>query len=129
MTENEQVLETFIKQQQEMVNSLSQQNIMLNTKINFLEEKLKEFDKYDKIIKDLKRNNAQLERKVESLTNNNKALGDRIRNGKDELASSKDELASSKNELDNLQKDFKQRILINKTSISGFSHTGKIQRK
>lgn len=115
MNDNEQVLETFIKQQQEMINSLSQQNIMLSTKINFLEEKLKDFDKYDKIIKDLKRDNAQLERKVESLTNNNKALGDRIRNGKDEL--------------DELQKVFKQRKLINKTSISGFSHTGKIQRK
>lgn len=85
MNENEQVLETFIKQQQEMINSLSQQNIMLNTKINYLEEKLKDFDKYDTIIKDLRRDKIRLERKVESLTNNNKALGDRIRNGNDEL--------------------------------------------
>jgi predicted RNase H-like nuclease (RuvC/YqgF family) len=115
MNENEQVLETFIKQQQDMINNLSQQNIMLNTKINYLEEKLKDFDKYDKIIKDLRRDKIRLERKVESLTNNNKALGDRIRNGKDEL--------------NELQKVLEQKKLINKTSISGFSHTGKIQRK
>lgn len=115
MNENEQVLETFIKQQQDMINNLSQQNIMLNTKINYLEEKLKDFDKYDKIIKDLRRDKNRLERKVESLTNNNKALGDRIRNGKDELKE--------------LQKVLEQKKLINKTSISGFSHTGKIQRK
>lgn len=115
MNENEQVLETFIKQQQDMINNLSQQNIMLNTKINYLEEKLKDFDKYDKIIKDLRRDKIRLERKVESLTNNNKALGDRIRNGKDELRE--------------LQKVLEQKKLINKTSISGFSHTGKIQRK
>jgi len=115
MNENEQVLETFIKQQQEMINNMSQQNIMLNTKINYLEEKLKDFDKYDAIIKDLKRDKVRLERKVESLTNNNKALGDRIRNGKDELKE--------------FQKVLEQKKLINKTSISGFSHTGKIQRK
>lgn len=115
MNENEQVLETFIKQQQDMINSLSQQNIMLNTKINYLEEKLKDFDKYDKIIKDLRRDKIRLERKVESLTNNNKTLGDRIRNGQQELKE--------------LQKVLEQKKLINKTSISGFSHAGKIQRK
>jgi len=52
---------------------------------------------------------------VESLTNNNKTLGDRIRNGNDELKE--------------LQKVLEQKKLINKTSISGFSHAGKIQRK
>ena len=115
MNENEQVLETFIKQQQEMINELSQTNIMLNTKIKYLEEKLKDFDKYDNIIKNLKRDKVRLERKVESLTNNNKVLGDRIRNGNDELKE--------------LKLSLEQKKLINKTSISGFSHTGKIQRK
>ena len=115
MNENEQVLETFIKQQQEMINDLSQTNIMLNTKVKYLEEKLKDFDKYDNIINDLKRDKIRLERKVESLTNNNKVLGDRIRNGREELKELKSAL--------------EQRKLINKTSLSGFSHSGKIQRK
>lgn len=114
MNENEQVLETFIKQQQEMINDLSQTNIMLNTKVKFLEEKLKDFDKYDAIINDLKREKIRLERKVESLTNNNKALGDRIRNGKEEIKE--------------LVKVLETKKLINKTSISGFSHSGKIKR-
>lgn len=114
MNENEQVLETFIKQQQEMINDLSQQNIMLNTKIKFLEEKLKDFDTYDEIIKDLKREKIRLERKVESLTNNNKVLGDRIRNGNDELKE--------------LKQVLEQKKLINKTSISGFSHSGITKR-
>jgi predicted RNase H-like nuclease (RuvC/YqgF family) len=126
MNENEQVLETFIKQQQGMINDLSQQNIMLNTKIKYLEEKLQDFDKYDAIIKDLKRDKVRLERKVESLTNNNKSLGDRIRNGKDELK--KLQKVLEQNELKKLQKVLEQKKLINKTSISGFSHTGKIQR-
>ena len=114
MNENEQVLETFIKQQQEMINDLSQTNIMLSTKVKYLEEKLKDFDKYDAIIKDLKREKIRLERKVESLTNNNKTLGDRIRNGNEEIKE--------------LVKVLERKKLINKTSISGFSHSGKINR-
>ena len=115
MNENEQVLETFIKQQQEMINELSQTNIMLNTKVKYLEEKLKDFDKYDAIIKDLKREKIRLERKVESLTNNNKVLGDRIRNGNEQLRE--------------LYQVLEHKKLINKTSISGFSHSGKTQHK
>lgn len=115
MNENEQVLETFVKQQQEMINDLTQQNIMLNTKVKYMEEKLKDFDKYDNVIKELKRDKIRLERKVESLTNNNKTLNDRIRNGR--------------NEMKELLEALEQKKLINKTSLSGFSHTGKIQRK
>lgn len=115
MNENEQVLETFVKQQQEMINDLTQQNIMLNTKVKYMEEKLKDFDKYDTIIKDLKRDKIRLERKIESLTNNNKILNDRIRNGRSEMKE--------------LLQAMEQKKLINKTSLSGFSHTGKIQRK
>lgn len=115
MNENEQVLETFVKQQQEMINDLTQQNIMLNTKVKYMEEKLKDFDKYDNVIKELKRDKIRLERKVESLTNNNKTLSDRIRNGR--------------NEMKELLEALEQKKLINKTSLSGFSHTGKIQRK
>lgn len=115
MNENEQVLETFVKQQQEMINDLTQQNIMLNTKVKYMEEKLKDFDKYDTIIKDLKRDKIRLERKIESLTNNNKILNDRIRNGRSEMKE--------------LLQALEQKKLINKTSLSGFSHTGKIQRK
>jgi len=115
MNENEQVLETFVKQQQEMINDLTQQNIMLNTKVKYMEEKLKDFDKYDTIIKDLKRDKIRLERKIESLTNNNKTLNDRIRNGRSEMKE--------------LLQAMEQKKLINKTSLSGFSHTGKIQRK
>ena len=115
MNENEQVLETFIKQQQEMINDFSQQNIMLNTKVKYLEEKLKDFDKYDNIIKDLTRDKVRLKRKIESLTNNNKVLSDRIRNGNTELKE--------------LQHVLEQKKLINKTSITGFSHSGKIKRK
>ena len=115
MNENEQVLETFVKQQQEMINDLTQQNIMLNTKVKYMEEKLKYFDKYDNVIKELKRDKIRLERKVESLTNNNKTLNDRIRNGR--------------NEMKELLEALEQKKLINKTSLSGFSHTGKIQRK
>jgi len=115
MNENEQVLETFVKQQQEMINDLTQQNIMLNTKVKYMEEKLKDFDKYDTIIKDLKRDKIRLERKIESLTNNNKTLNDRIRNGRSEM---KEFLQA-----------MEQKKLINKTSLSGFSNTGKIQRK
>jgi len=115
MNENEQVLETFVKQQQEMINDLTQQNIMLNTKVKYMEEKLKEFDKYDSVIKELKRDKIRLERKVESLTNNNKTLNDRIRNGRSEMKE--------------LLQALEQKKLINKTSLSGFSHTGKIQRK
>lgn len=115
MNENEQVLETFVKQQQEMINDLTQQNIMLNTKVKYMEEKLKDFDKYDTIIKDLKRDKIRLERKIESLTNNNKTLNDRIRNGRSEMKE--------------LLQALEQKKLINKTSLSGFSHTGKIQRK
>jgi len=115
MNENEQVLETFVKQQQEMINELTQQNIMLNTKVKYMEEKLKDFDKYDTIIKDLKRDKIRLERKIESLTNNNKILNDRIRNGRSEMKE--------------LLQAMEQKKLINKTSLSGFSHTGKIQRK
>ena len=115
MNENEQVLETFVKQQQEMINDLTQQNIMLNTKVKYMEEKLKDFDRYDTIIKDLKRDKIRLERKIESLTNNNKTLNDRIRNGRSEMKE--------------LLQALEQKKLINKTSLSGFSHTGKIQRK
>lgn len=115
MNENEQVLETFVKQQQEMINDLTQQNIMLNTKVKYMEEKLKDFDKYDNVIKELKRDKIRLERKVESLSNNNKTLNDRIRNGRSEMKE--------------LLQALEQKKLINKTSISGFSHTGKIQRK
>ena len=115
MNENEQVLETFVKQQQEMINDLTQQNIMLNTKVKYMEEKLKDLDKYDTIIKDLKRDKIRLERKIESLTNNNKILNDRIRNGRSEMKE--------------LLQAMEQKKLINKTSLSGFSHTGKIQRK
>lgn len=115
MNENEQVLETFVKQQQEMINDLTQQNIMLNTKVKYMEEKLKDFDKYDSVIKELKRDKIRLERKVESLTNNNKTLNDRIRNGRSEMKE--------------LLEALEQKKLINKTSLSGFSHTGKIQRK
>ena len=115
MNENEQVLETFVKQQQEMINNLTQQNIMLNTKVKYMEEKLKDFDKYDIVIKELKRDKIRLERKVESLTNNNKTLNDRIRNGRSEMKE--------------LLQALEQKKLINKTSLSGFSHTGKIQRK
>jgi predicted RNase H-like nuclease (RuvC/YqgF family) len=80
-----------------------------------MEEKLKEFDKYDSVIKELKRDKIRLERKVESLTNNNKTLNDRIRNGRSEMKE--------------LLQALEQKKLINKTSLSGFSHTGKIQRK
>jgi len=115
MNENEQVVETFIKQQQEMINDLSQQNIMLNTKIKYLEEKLKDFDKYDQTIRDLKRDKVQLQRKVDSLTNNNKTLSDRIKNGNSELKELKQVLEEKK--------------LINKTTIAGFSHSGTVQSK
>ena len=114
MNENEQVLETFIKQQQEMINEFSQKNIMLNTKVQFLEDKLKDYDKYHGIIKDLKRDKVRLERKVTSLSDTNKVLGDRIRNGN--------------NELKELKTALEQKKLINKTSISGFSHSGKTKR-
>lgn len=114
MNENEQVLETFVKQQQEMINNLTQQNIMLNTKVKYMEEKFKDFDKYDTIIKDLKRDKIRLERKIESLTNNNKTLNDRIRNGRSEMKE--------------LLQAMEQKKLINKTSLSGFSHTGKTER-
>lgn len=114
MNENELVLETFIKQQQEMINEYSQKNIMLTTKIQFLEKKLKDFEQHDNIIKELKKDKVRLERKVESLTNTNKVLGDRIRNGH--------------NELKELKTALEQKKLINKTSISGFSHSSKINR-
>jgi predicted RNase H-like nuclease (RuvC/YqgF family) len=114
MNENEQVLETFIKQQQEMISDLSQNNIMLKTKVEFLEKKLLEFDTFEKNILDLKRDKLRLQRKIDTLTNTNKTLNDRIRNGKDENKE--------------LRHILEQKKLINKTTISGFSHTGKIQR-
>lgn len=115
MDENELVVETFIKQQQEMINDLSQQNVMLNTKIKYLESKLSNLSKQEQVLLDLRRTNLQLERKVKSLTDNNKVLNDRIKNGHAELK----ELANA----------LEQNKLINKTSITGFSHSGKIQRK
>lgn len=114
MNENEQVLETFIKQQQEMINEFSQKNIMLNTKVKFLEEKLKDFDNHESNIRQLKKDKIQLERKIESLMNTNKVLGDRIRNGNSELKELKTAL--------------EQKKLINKTTISGFSHSGQTKR-
>ena len=114
MNENEQVLETFIKQQQEMISDLSQNNILLKTKVEFLEKKLLELNTFEKNILELKREKLRLQRKVDTLTNTNKTLNDRIRNGNDELKELKDALAQKK--------------LINKTTITGFSHTGKIQR-
>jgi predicted RNase H-like nuclease (RuvC/YqgF family) len=115
MDDNELVVETFIKEQQEMINELSQKNVMLNTKVKYLEAKLNGYDKQEQVLLSLKKNNLQLERKVSSLTNNNQVLNDRIKNGHAELK----ELAEA----------LEQNKLINKTSIAGFSHTGKIQRK
>jgi len=115
MDENELVVETFIKQQQEMINDLSQQNVMLNTKIKYLEAKLNGYDKQEQVMLDLRKSNLQLERKVSSLTNNNQVLNDRIKNGHAELKE--------------LTKALEQNKLINKTSIAGFSHSGTIQRK
>ena len=122
MNENEKVLETYIKQQQDMLNEYSQQNLMLNTRIKYLEEKLKMFDTYDNIIKELKRDKIRLERKVESLTSNNKVLGDQLRNEKEERQNILDSADSELKEI------LERKKLINKTSISGFSHSRKIQR-
>jgi len=115
MDDNELVVETFIKEQQEMINELSQKNVMLNTKVKYLEAKLNGYDKQEQVLLGLKKNNLQLERKVSSLINNNQVLNDRIKNGHAELKE--------------LTEALEQNKLINKTSIAGFSHTGKIQRK
>lgn len=113
MNENEQILETFIKQQQEMINDLSQKNVMLNTKVKYLEQKTQNLKEQESTITELKREKLRLERKVESLTNNNKVLCDRIKN--------------SHRELQQLQESTEQKKLINKRSLSGFSAT--LQRK
>lgn len=113
MNENEQILETFIKQQQEMINDLSQKNVMLNTKVKYLEQKTQNLKEQESTINELKREKLRLERKVESLTNNNKVLCDRIKN--------------SHSELQQLQESTEQKKLINKRSLSGFSAT--LQRK
>jgi phage shock protein A len=42
MNEQEQVLELYIKEQQNKINELSQQIMMLTTRNKFLEEKMKE---------------------------------------------------------------------------------------
>ena len=85
MDDNELVVETFIKQQQEMINDLSQQNVMLNTKIKYLESKVSNLSRQEQVLLELRKTNLQLERKVKSLTNNNKVLNDRIKNGPAEL--------------------------------------------
>lgn len=113
MNENEQILETFIKQQQEMINDLSQKNVMLNTKVKYLEQKTQNLKEQESTINELKREKLKLERKVESLTNNNKVLCDRIKN--------------NHRELQQLQESTEQKKLINKRSLSGFSAT--LQRK
>jgi len=115
MDDNELVVETFIKQQQEMINDLSQKNVVLSTKIKYFEAKLRGYEKQEQVILDLRKTKLQLERKVTSLSNNNKILNDRIKNGHAELKE--------------LTKSLEQNKLINKTSITGFSHTGSIQRK
>ena len=81
MDDNELVVETFIKQQQEMINDLSQQNVMLNTKIKYLESKVNNLSRQEQVLLELRKTNLELERKVKSLTNNNKVLNDRIKNG------------------------------------------------
>lgn len=125
MNENEQVLETFIKQQQEMISDLSQNNIMLKTKVEFLEKKLSEFDKFNKIIAELKRDKAQLQRKVESLSNNNKIFGDRVKNRDEQIRMLNNKVNDQQQQID-IYSGAERKKLINKKSISKFTHSGKV---
>jgi len=128
MNENEQVVEEFIKQQQEMINDLSQQNIMLNTKVKHLEKKLLEFDTFNKIIAELKREKVQLERKVSSLSSNNKVFGDRVKDRDEQIKNLSNVVKEQQQQID-IFTGAERKKLINKKSVTNFTHSGKITHK
>ena len=128
MNENEQVVEEFIKQQQEMINDLSQQNIMLNTKVKHLEKKLLEFDTFNKIIAELKREKVQLERKVSSLSSNNKVFGDRVKDRDEQIKNLNNVVKEQQQQID-IFTGAERKKLINKKSVTKFTHSGKTSYK